>query len=101
MEHKVISSENRIQKLEAELARKAFIEDKKEKHSQRMFRVNESLKQTVGELLTQLASKFEKVVTNQIISELIAKLKKMLQGIEAGAATAIDDVKPTVKTSFV
>lgn len=91
----MVVSENKVQKLEAELSRKAFIEDKKEKHSQRMFRFNENLKQTAGELINQLYNKFDNVLTNKIINELVSKLKKMLQGIEGGAATAIDDIKTT------
>ena len=89
MEQKIISSENKVQKLEAELSRKAFIEDKKEKHSYRMFRFIENLKQTVGELINQLNSKFESVVSNKLISELISKLNSALT-VEGGAATAID-----------
>mmetsp|Transcript_35321 Transcript_35321/g.40808 ORF Transcript_35321/g.40808 Transcript_35321/m.40808 type:complete len:120 (-) Transcript_35321:1-360(-) len=91
IEQKISKQESKIQKLEAELARKTFLEDKKEKHTQRIFKSNENIKESIKQFITQIKSKYENVMLDSEIGSIAGKLSKLISNIEGGAATAIED----------
>ena len=91
VEGKLISQESKIKKLESEMSRKEFVDDKKQKHSQRIFKINEDLKHWVEDLLENLNSSFENIVSNKDIANKIRNINKIIQGSDLSAATAIEE----------
>lgn len=86
-----VVQENKIQKLESELARKQFLEDKKDKHSKRMYRYNEKLKDAGQELISLLESKTSSSQNDNTLNEAIAKLSKLVSNVGGEAAATIEE----------
>lgn len=86
-----VVQENKIQKLEAELARKQFLEEKKNKNAKRIFRYNEKLKETSKELLNLLETKMPSSKNDSAINEAVAKLSKLVSNVGGEAAAAVEE----------
>lgn len=92
-----MDQENKLKKMEAELARKAFLEDNKDKHIKRLFKHNENIRETVINLLNieyfnpEKNSKYKEIHNDDYANEIISKLKKLTSNIGAATATVIED----------
>jgi hypothetical protein len=83
-----IAQDNKIKKLEGELARKNFSENAKDKQISRLFNQNIQLKSSGKEVINLLNKEYEEVVLNQKVNSLLGKMKKLVEGYGDEAATA-------------
>ncbi|CAI2361554.1 unnamed protein product [Moneuplotes crassus] len=90
-QHLLIEQDDKIKKLTAELGRKEFLEDKKEKHLKRLFKQNSSLRDTSQSLISLINSKYPQVVSDLDANALLSNLTKIISNYGAGAATSADD----------
>jgi len=86
-----IAQDNKIKKLEGELARKTFLEERKEKQITRLFNQNNSMRTVTKELLDLVKNKHEEVVLDQETNDLMSKLSNMVKFAGNEAATAVDE----------
>lgn len=91
IEQLVVNQESKIKQLESELSRKTFLEEKKEKHTKRLFRQNEKLKDATQELLKVMQKKYKDQELDTDISDNMEKVSQLVSNIGGEAATAIDE----------
>lgn len=93
LEQQIPAQESKIKRIEAELSRKEFLEDKKQKHYERLLKSNEDLKQATSSFIAHLRSNYDNVIDNPNVKELVQNLSTIIKGFEFSAATTIEDVK--------
>lgn len=91
IESLTISQENQIKKLESELSRKIFLETKKDKHSKRLFRYSESLKESAQELINKIHKSHSKILSDIDTNGIVEKLSNLVKNSGGDIATAIDE----------
>ena len=87
----IINQDSKIKKMEGELARKTFLEDKKEKHLKRVFKYNESIRESGLEMIKIITQKHQNVADDIEANESIARFKSLINSGGLSAATAVDE----------
>lgn len=77
--------------MQAELGRKEFLHDKKEKHLKRLFKHNSSLREAAEEVVTVITKKYQNIVDDIEANDALGTLSKVIKNYGAGAATSAED----------
>ena len=86
-----MEQDEKIKKLDGELGRKTFLDDKRIIHLKRLAKMNDQMREAAQSLIEIINQKYQNIVDDIEANEALGNMTKIVQNYGVGVATSVED----------
>ena len=86
-----MEQDEKIKKLDGELGRKTFLDDKRIIHLKRLAKMNDQMREAAQNLIGIINQKYQNIVDDIEANEALGNMTKIVQNYGVGVATSVED----------